>query len=526
MSADTATTGAAPEGLHGKMPAARVDGIDKRFGGAHALRGVSFTFEKGDVHAIAGENGAGKSTLMKILSGVIGEYAGTIEIEGVCRRFDGIRDAERHGVFLVPQELNVVPELRVGEYLFLNREPQRWGMVDTRRLWTDAAHWLDVFKLDVSPLEPMGNLSTHQQQLVSIARAMTQGVKLLILDEPTSSLTERETELMIAQIADLHRHGVTTIYISHRLHEFERVANVATVMRDGAVVDEFRLQQGQSDTPRRIVQAMVGRDLTEMYPKRAAKIGDPIFSIREWTVGTAGAGRDSIVEGVDLDVRSGEVVGIFGLLGSGAFDLARSLFGAHGGRVRGTMQVRGQTVSVRTPREAIRNGIAYVPAERKRDGLIEAHSIESNMTLAALGRLTRFGILDRHVELQRVQQYVASLKVKCGSVEQPISQLSGGNQQKVVAAKWLLTEPEVFILEEPTRGVDVNARIDFYSLINELAAAGKAVMIVSTDLPEVLGMSDRVLAMCEGCLAREWKHGEASEEDVMISAAGEHRKVA
>ena len=258
----------------------------------------------------------------------------------------------------------------------------------------------------------------------------------------------------------------------------------------------------------------------------AMRIGDPIFSIRERTVGNTGAGRNNIVEDIDLDARSGEVVGIFGLLGSGAFDLARSLFGAHAGRVKGTMQVRGRTLSVRTPREAIRNGIAYVPAERKRDGLIEAHSIESNMTLAALGRLTRFGILDRHVELQRVQQYVATLKVKCGSVEQPISQLSGGNQQKVVAAKWLLTEPEVFILEEPTRGVDVNARIDFYALINELAAAGKAIIIVSTDLPEVLGMSDRVLAMCEGRLVREWKHREATEEDVMISATGEYREVA
>jgi ABC-type sugar transport system ATPase subunit len=524
MTGGTAIADAAPQASRG-VPAARAVGIDKRFGGAHALRGVSIVFEKGDVHAIAGENGAGKSTLMKILSGVIGGYTGSIEIEGVGRRFDSIRDAERHGVFLVPQELNVVPELRVGEYLFLNREPRRWGMVDTKKLWPDSVRWLDIFKLDASPLEPMGNLSTHHQQLVSIARAMTQGVKLLILDEPTSSLTERETELMFAQIADLHRHGVTTIYISHRLHEFERVANVVTVMRDGAVVDHFRLG-GQVDTPRRVVQAMVGRDLTEMYPKVAARIGDPVLSLRGWTIDNRGAGRRNMVEDVDLDIRSGEVLGIFGLLGSGAFDLARSLFGAHEGGTSGTMQVRGRAVSVGTPRDAIRNGIAYVPAERKRDGLIESHSIESNMTLAALDRLTRFGILDRHAELRRVQQYVSSLKVKCGSLEQPISQLSGGNQQKVVAAKWLLTEPEVFILEEPTRGVDVNARIDFYTLVNELAAAGKAIVIVSTDLPEVLGMSDRVLAMCEGRLVREWKRGEATEEDVMISAAGEHREVA
>jgi D-xylose transport system ATP-binding protein len=515
MSADIASSCAA------KLSAAKVVGIDKTFGGAHALRGVSITFEKGDVHAIAGENGAGKSTLVKILAGVISDYAGAIEIDGVGHRFDSIRDAERHGVFLVPQELSVVPELRIGEYLFLNREPQRWGMVDTRKLWTDAARWLDVFKLDASPLEQMGNLSTHQQQLVSIARAMTQGVKLLILDEPTSSLTERETELMFARIADLHRHGVTTIYISHRLRELERVANVVSVMRDGRVVDHFRLQ-GQSDTPRRIVQAMVGRDIIEMYPKASAKVGEPILSVRDWTVESTGAGRVHAIKNIHLDVRSGEILGVFGLLGSGAFDLARSLFGAHAGRVSGSMQIRGQVISVMTPRDAIHNGIAYVPAERKRDGLIEAHSIESNMTLAALNRFNRYGILNRYAELQRVQQYVASLKVKCGSVEQPMSQLSGGNQQKVVAAKWLLSEAEIFILEEPTRGVDVNARIDLYALVNEIATAGKAVIIVSTDLPEVIGMSDRVLVMCEGRLVREWMHGEASEEDVMINTVREH----
>ncbi|NTA19083.1 sugar ABC transporter ATP-binding protein [Agrobacterium tumefaciens] len=503
--------------------AAELSGIDKRYGMVHALKGVSISFNRGDVHAIAGENGAGKSTLMKILSGVIGSYEGSIEIEGERCQFDSIRDAERHGVFLVPQELNVVPELRVGEYLYLNREPRRWGMVDTKTLWTEAARWLAVFKLQISPLLRMGDLSTHQQQLVSIARAMTQGVKLLILDEPTSNLTERETELMFGQISDLHRHGVTTIYISHRLHEFERIANVVTVMRDGAVVDHFRLE-GQKDTPRRVVKAMVGRDLTEMYPKVVVDPGRPILSLRNWTIANGGPGRPYLVEDLDMDVRAGEVVGIFGLLGSGAFDLTRSLFGAHESQVRGTIQIDGRTVSVKNPRDAIRSGIAYVPAERKRDGLIESHSITSNMTLAALSRLTRFGVLDRAAELTRVQTYVKSLKVKCGSVEQPISQLSGGNQQKVIAAKWLLTEPDVFILEEPTRGVDINARVDFYALVNELAAAGKAIIIVSTDLPEVLGMADRVMAMLEGNIVREWRRGEATEEDVMTVAAGGSRQ--
>lgn len=507
--------------------AARVVGLDKRFGGAHALRGVSVAFEEGDVHAIAGENGAGKSTLVKILSGVIGAsgYAGSVEIGGAARQLHSIRDAERCGVFLVPQELNVVPELRVGEYLFLNREPRRFGLVDSRKLWADTAHWLRVFRLPVSPLARMDELSTHEQQLVSIARAMTQGVKLLILDEPTASLTERETELLFSRIADLHRHGVTTIYISHRLHEFERIADVATVMRDGAVVDHFRLEQG-GDTPRRVIRAMVGRELAEMYPKRPSQIGQPVLELRGWSVRHPLAGRGDLVRGVDLAVRAGEVVGVFGLLGSGAFDLARSLFGARAGRTSGAMRVRGREVRLRDPGDAIRHGIAYLPAERKRDGLITAHSIAANMSLVALPRLSRAGAIDRGKELRSIRRYIDGLRVKCDSVEQPIEQLSGGNQQKVVAAKWLMIEPDVFVLEEPTRGVDVNARIDFYSLLNELTAAGKGVVLVSTDLPEVLGMADRVLAMHEGRIAREWPRGEATEEEVMLRAAGEHEAAA
>ena len=510
-----------------RPPAARVSDIDKWFGGAHALRGVSITFEQGDVHAVAGENGAGKSTLVKILSGVIGasEYGGTVEIGGVQRQLHSVRDAERCGVFLVPQELNVVPELRVGEYLYLNREPRRWGLIDPRKLWADTAHWLRTFRLNVSPLARMEELSTHEQQLVSIARAMTQGVRVLILDEPTASLTERETELLFARVANLHQHGVTTIYISHRLHEFERIANVATVMRDGAVVDHFRLERS-GDTPRRVIRAMVGRDLSEMYPKRPAAVGKPVLELRNWSIRRPHSHRDDHVGGVDLTVCAGEVVGIFGLLGSGAFELARSIFGGRTSHASGTMRVGGREVRLRTPGDAIRSGIAYLPAERKRDGLITAHSIATNMSLVALPRLSRAGMIDRRAELQRIQRYIADLRVKCDSLEQPISQLSGGNQQKVVAAKWLMTEPDVFVLEEPTRGVDVNARIDFYKLINDLTAGGKGIVLVSTDLPEVLGMADRVIAMHEGQLVRSWPRGEATEENVMLYAAGEHEGAA
>ena len=504
-----------------QAPAAKVVGVDKRFGGAHALRGVSVTFETGEVHAVAGENGAGKSTLMKILAGVISDFDGKLEIDGVACRFASIRDAERHGVFLVPQELNVVPELRVGEFLFLNREPQHWGMVDAKKLWSDTAYWLDVFKLNVSPVARMGDLSTHEQQLVSIGRAITQGVRVLILDEPTASLTERETELLFDRVADLHLHGVTTIYISHRLHEFERIANVVTVMRDGSVVDHFALKD-EADTPRRVIKAMVGRDLTEMYPKLPTAPGASMLELRGYSLASPHPGRPPVVRNVDLAVHAGEVVGVFGLLGSGAFSLARSLFGSHPGAATGELRVKGQPMRLANARDAIRHKVAYLPAERKRDGLIVSHSIETNMSLAALARFNRSGFIDRKAELQKIQAYAANLRVKCSSIEQPIRELSGGNQQKVVAAKWLLTDPEIFVLEEPTRGVDVSARIEFYDLINTLTAAGKAILLVSTDLPEVLGMSDRILVMWEGRIVREWQRGAVTEEEVMVHAAGEH----
>ena len=302
-----------------------------------------------------------------------------------------------------------------------------------------------AIKLPVSPVARMGDLSTHEQQLISIGRAMTQGVKVLILDEPTASLTERETELLFERIADLHSHGVTTIYISHRLHEFERIANVVTVMRDGAVVDHFRLE-GTRDTPRRVIRAMVGRDLTEMYPKVAAPVGAPVLALRDWSVANPVAGRLPLVRNVNLTVSAGEVVGIFGLLGSGTFALARSIFGSIEGAASGGMEIMGAPVSIDSPRAAIRHGIAYLPAERKRDGLIAGHSIESNMSLAALAGFSRYGFIDRKAELPGVQRIAARLRVKCTSMEQPIRQLSGGNRQKVVAAKWLLSDPKIFVL--------------------------------------------------------------------------------
>jgi ABC-type sugar transport system ATPase subunit len=503
------------------MNAISIESVDKRYGGTHALRSVTINCRKGDVHAIAGENGAGKSTAVKIISGVIpfGEYEGVVRLDGSPVRFASVRDAERAGVFIVPQELNIVPEISVADYLYLNREPKRFLFVDRRQLLEDTAKWLSIFQLEISPLTQMGELGSHEQQLVSIARAMTQGVKVLILDEPTASLTERETEILFGRVRAFRDLGVTTLYISHRLAEFKRIADTVTVMRDGQVVDGFGIDD-VPDVPQRVVRTMVGRDLDELYPQADRKFGDTMLEVSGWSVTNPNPRKRPLVDKVAMTVRAGEIVGVFGLIGSGASDLAQSFFGASMGKVSGTATLRGKKANLKNPRAAMAEGVAYLPSDRKRDGLFLGMSISSNLTLAALGLVSPGGVLDRERELLLTKNRVEALKVKCHSIEQPIGDLSGGNQQKVAAAKWMLADPNLIVVEEPTRGVDVGARLEIYNLLNTMALQGKAVLIVSTDLPEVLGMSDRVYAFHDGRVVGEWKKGEATEKDVMIKAAG------
>jgi ABC-type sugar transport system ATPase subunit len=499
-----------------------VSRLNKRYGGTHALRDVSLACEEGDVHAIAGENGAGKSTLVKVLSGVIpaNEYAGEVRLSGELVEFSGVRDAERAGIFLVPQELQVIPELSVADYLYLNREPRRFGMVDRRKLWSDTSAWLASFRLSVSPMTPMGELSSHEQQLVSIARAMTQGVKVLILDEPTASLTGRETELLFDELRALRQRRVTTLYISHRLAELERIADAVTVMRDGSVVDNFRMADDSSPA-RRIIRGMIGQDVEEMYPKGACTPGDKMLQLTDWTVENPLPDRPPLVENLSLELRAGEVLGVFGLIGSGASDLVRSVYGIHRGKVRGIANVQGKGVTLRNAREAMACGIAYLPSDRKREGLVLGMSVGSNLTLAGLNGFAELGaVVDRKQEAHAVRDYIRNLRIKCASPDQAVGDLSGGNQQKVVAAKCLLTHPKVLLLEEPTRGVDVGARLEIYELVNKVAAEGRAVVLVSTDVSEVLGISDRVIAMRDGRFAGEWTRGEVSEENLMLHAAG------
>jgi ABC-type sugar transport system ATPase subunit len=507
------------EGEH--PPSIAVEGLSKSYGGTQALKAISLRCRAGDVLAIAGENGAGKSTLMKILAGVVpaGEYNGVVMLAGRAVSFFSVRNAEAAGVFLVPQELHIVPELTIAEYLFLNREPAKWGFVDRRKLWLDTRTWLDAFHLSISPLTLMGELSSHEQQLVSVARAMSQGLKILILDEPTASLTAQETDLLFHQIRVLRERGVTVLYISHRLAELERIADAVTILRDGQIVDGFRMED-EAEPTRRIIRGMIGRDVKDMYPKATSTHGDVVLRIRDWTVRNPNPDRPNCVKGIALDLRAGEVLGIFGLIGSGSADLGRSLFAAHRGAVSGTLQVSGRSVVLRTARDAVAEKITYLPSDRKREGLVLPMSVGDNLTLAALDRFTSAGIVDRHKEISTIRRFVANLRIKCASPQQPAADLSGGNQQKIVVAKWLVTEPRIFVMDEPTRGVDVAARLEIYELINLVTASGGAVILIATDAAEVLGMSDRVIAMRDGSLVGEWPRGGVEEEALMLHAAG------
>ena len=521
MSAGLAPIGAAA-GAHTPPPALETRALHKWFGATHALDDVSLTVGAGEVHAIVGENGAGKSTLVKTVSGVIpaGSYGGELVVGGEVCEFGTIAAAEQAGIFLVPQELTIVPHTSVAENLFLGHEPRtRWGAVDYKKLWCDTREWIEAFRIGVDPTAPIRRLSTGQQQLVSIARAMSQGVRILILDEPTSSRTDAETELLFDHVAEFHTRGVTTLYISHRLAEVVRLAQRVTVMRDGRIVEQIAAESAET-MPRRIVRAMVGRDIEEMYPRRSCEIGDPLLEVSGLHVEHHRPGLPPALRGLDLQVRRGEVVGVFGPVGSGSAELALALFGALPQRTTGEVRLGGRPLALRSPRDAIDSGLGYLTADRRQTGLVPELSVASNLSLVVLRRLSARQIIDRGDELSLAQEYVRSLRIKTTDVEQRIEHLSGGNQQKVLAAKWIAADPDLLILEEPTRGIDVGARVEIYGLINRLAEAGKGVLIVSSDLTEVIGMSDRVIALHRGFAAGTWTREEVTQELVLAAATG------
>jgi ribose transport system ATP-binding protein len=490
-------------------------GVSKAFPGVQALRGVDLSLGRGEVLAVVGENGAGKSTLMKILAGVEKPDAGALELEGRPYAPADVAEAQRLGVVLIHQELNLAENLDVAANIYLGREPRRGGplgLID-RRVYAEAGAVVRRLGLDVSPRTPVDRLSIGQQQLVEIARALSLRSRVLIMDEPTSSLARRETERLFAVIRELRRDGIGVLYISHRLKEVGEIADRVAVLRDGRNAGGLERDAIRHDA---MVRLMVGRELKQFFQRsRTPPAGEkPALRVRGLRL-PVGSGRP-----FDFEVRRGEVVGLAGLMGSGRSELAEALFGVQP-PTAGEVEVAGRAVTIRTPAGAIGEGIFLVPEDRRSQGLVLPASVRENVSLASLDRLaTALGLIARRRETVLAGEMCERLGIRTPSVEQTVGLLSGGNQQKVVLAKWLARTPRLLILDEPTRGVDVGAKTEIYALIDELAARGVAVLMISSDLEEILGMSDRVLVMHEGTLAGELARDVLSEESVMHLATG------
>ncbi|TDB77456.1 multiple monosaccharide ABC transporter ATP-binding protein [Micromonospora sp. KC723] len=492
-------------------------GITKRFPGVTALQDVSLAVRRGEIHAICGENGAGKSTLMKVLSGVYpsGSYDGEVVYDGKPVHFRGIRDSEAHGIVIIHQELALVPYLSIAENIFLGNERRgRGGLIDWNRANADAATLLESVGLRENPVTPVIQLGVGKQQLVEIAKALSKQVRLLILDEPTAALNDVDSAHLLALLRRLRERGITCIMISHKLNEITAIADSTTVIRDGRTVETLDIRSGEV-TQERIIRGMVGRDLESFYPDRVSSPGEEVLRIEDWSVRHPTQDR-LVVEGVNLRVRAGEVVGVAGLMGAGRTELAMSVFGRSYGRdIRGRLFVRGREVKARTVAEAIDNGIAYVTEDRKRFGLNLIDDIRRNVSAAALGKLARLGWVNGNEEIKVAEQSRRDLNIKTPSVMAVVGKLSGGNQQKVVLSKWLFTDPDVLILDEPTRGIDVGAKFEIYTIINRLVADGKAVIVISSELPELLGMCDRIYTLSAGRITGEVPIGKATQENLM-----------
>ena len=499
--------------------------ITKTFPGVRALDGVSFDLRRGEFHALVGENGAGKSTLMKVLSGVYphGTYGGEILIDGEPRRFASVREAEAAGIAVIFQELSLIKDLSIGENIFMGRAPRRFGIIRWEELYSRAQKLLDELRLPLDPRTPTGQLGIGQQQLVEIAKALSQEARILVLDEPTAALTDAEVETLFRILRSLRERGVGMIYISHKLDEVFRMSDRITVLRDGRTVGT---EATAALDERRVISRMVGREVGDIFPEAAHERGATVLEVRDMKVEDPNLRGKMLVDGVSFAVRKGEVLGIAGLMGAGRSDLLMGIFGAHAGRTTGEVFVEGERVEIKRPSDAIRLGIGFVTEDRKRFGLILEQTILNNMMLAGLRQLSGQFLTNIQSEAAAGGRAMKDLRVKANSVFTVAGTLSGGNQQKVVLAKWLLTNPKVLFLDEPTRGIDVGAKQEIYGHINQLAGAGLAIVLVSSELPEVLGLSDRVLVLHEGRVTGEFKRAEATPEAVMSCATGHARSVA
>ena len=512
--------GAASAASASGAPILEMRGIRKTFPGVVALDNVDLSVRAGEIHAIVGENGAGKSTLMKVLSGVYphGSYDGEIRFEGAERRFGGIADSEHCGVIIIHQELALVPLLSIAENMFLGNEPARRGVIDWAEAHRRTRELLAKVGLKESPSTLVTNLGVGKQQLVEIAKALAKRVRLLILDEPTASLNEHDSMALLDLLLEFKAQGIACILISHKLNEISRVADAITVLRDGASVQSLDCCADVVSEDQ-IIRAMVGRELADRYPPRARlapEAGETVFEIRDWHVWHPIHKEREVVKGVSLKVKRGEIVGIAGLMGAGRTELAMSVFGrSYGQGIRGEVSMHGKPIDVSTIGKAIAHGIAYVTEDRKSLGLLLEDDIRHNISLANLKAVSRNGVIDGGAEFAAAVGYKRKLNIRCPDVLQRTVNLSGGNQQKVVLGKWLFSQPELLILDEPTRGIDVGAKFEIYSIMAALADEGKCILMISSEMPELLGMCDRIYVMNEGRFVGEFASAEASQEKIM-----------
>ena len=493
--------------------------IVKEFPGVRALDDVNLDLFAGEFHSLVGENGAGKSTLMKVLSGVypFGEYEGTIKVGEDERRFSNVREAEDAGIAIIFQELSLVKELTVAENIFLGKEPSKLGVIDSHKIYRETSELLKDVGLDIDPQTEVGDLGIGQQQLVEIAKALSKNANILVLDEPTAALTESEVEILFAILRDLKEKGVGMIYISHKLDEVFQMSDRISVLRDGKTVGTHQASDLDKD---KVIALMVGREVGDIFPETTHEFGETALEVRNLSAYDPEHPDKRVVDSISFSVRKGEVLGVAGLMGAGRSEFLTAIFGAWKARVEGEVFVDGKQVNIKSPLDAINAGIGFVTEDRKRYGLILDQDVNDNSTLAALKSVSGKFLTNRSSELSHTQDSMKALRVKANSPFTITGTLSGGNQQKVVLSKWLMIKPKVLFLDEPTRGIDVGAKQEIYNQINELAKTGLAIVMVSSELPEVMGLSDRIIVLHEGVITGTFESEEASPEKVMAAATG------
>lgn len=498
-------------------------GITKQFPGVKALDNVTFAVRKGEIHALCGENGAGKSTLMKVLSGVYpaGTYAGSIFINNQEMSFKNIKESQDAGIAIIYQELALIGELSIAENLFLGHDLMRQRIINWNEIYRQAIIALKKVGLHVDPQIPVKELTVGKQQLVEIAKALMKKTDILILDEPTAALTESDVAVLVKLLNELRQQGVSCIYISHKLGEVMELADSVTILRDGKTISTDPISALNED---KIITKMVGRELTELFPYEPRDIGsDKVLSVENYSAYDK-AGK-AVVSGINFDLKKGEILGVSGLMGAGRSELFISLFGGMPGKKAGTVTIDGKPVKIKMPADAIKEGLAYVSEDRKRYGLVLGMDITKNTTLIALNKVMKLNMINQAMEVKNAQEITERMKLKAPNLDVEVGKLSGGNQQKVVLSKWIMNNPKILILDEPTRGIDVGAKYEIYKIMNELVQQGVGIVLISSELPEVLGMSDRILVMSHGRITGEFTREEATQEKIMICATGGEKVV-